>query len=78
MPTTFIVRGRSVESVYREAVRYLTDKYHNYPENLIDPSTGASAENWYAACGDFYEAEARLEAQAQGYVLTETGYVKAK
>jgi len=78
MPTTFIVRGRSVESVYREAVRYLTDKYHNYPENLIDPSTGASAENWYAAGGDFYEAEALLGVQAQGYVLTDTGCVKTE
>jgi len=68
MPTTFIVRGRSVEDVYREAVHYLTEKYHNYPENLIDPSTGASAENWEAAGGDFYEAEARLEAHRLGLV----------
>ncbi len=78
MPTTFIVRGRSIDDVYREALDYLVRKYHNYPENLIDPSTGASAENWLAAGGDFAEAEAILELQAQGYVLTETGYVKSE
>ncbi len=69
MPTTFIVRGRSIDDVYREALDYLVRKYHNYPENLIDPSTGASADNWLAAGGDFYEEEARLEAQALGYSL---------
>jgi len=74
MPTTFIVRGRSIESVYREALDYLRAEYHNYPERLPGISDGASAENWIANGGDFAEAEALLELQAQGYMQDEYGH----
>lgn len=73
MRSNIIIQSRSIEAVYNEVMEYLLAKYFTPPEHVVDPAYGASAEAWYEAGGDFYEAEARLEAQSLGYTLLPDG-----
>ncbi|RMD57451.1 hypothetical protein D6833_13870 [Candidatus Parcubacteria bacterium] len=63
-------------AVFEGVMGYLIHKYFVRPAEEASArlrAKGCSAEAWYEAGGDFYEAEARQEAQALGYTLLPDG-----